>query len=256
MNDKDTLYTSTETPTPFRFNKQVSAVFDNMAQRSIPGYNIQQDFIAHFTLQFLHAQGSLLDLGSSLGKSLVHISNTAQEKHIPLSQNNAVLCDSSIDMVDRCKKNITPITAQWNNVHVMHLDITDTNKLQSLLHSVKDTLQVIILHYVLQFIDPSLRFAIARSMWDSLQKGGILLLGEKLRSEHPTVQQIWQQQHSNFKLSHGYSRNEIQKKQQALQNILVPTSYLTMNNFIQSLHASHVSTYFSFGEFFCYCIIK
>ena len=258
MSAKDTLYSSSDIPKPFSFNKKISTVFDDMVQRSIPGYAIQQDFIADFALQTLNnnRHGHILDIGASLGKSITHISNSAKKKHISLLQNTAILCDNSIDMIHACKKNITSVVKYWKHIYVKHLDITNKVQLQSILQSVKNNLQVVILHYVLQFIDPTIRFTIAQTIWNTLEKGGILLLGEKLCSENPAIQKIWQQQHINFKLSHGYSLTEIHNKQQALQNILIPTSDITMNNFITSLAPTYTSIYFSFGEFFCYCIIK
>ena len=46
MKNKDTLFATPMETSPFEFNAQVADVFDNMIQRSVPGYNFLLDVIS------------------------------------------------------------------------------------------------------------------------------------------------------------------------------------------------------------------
>ncbi len=74
MTLKDTIYSQPhEAVAEFQFDESVVAVFPDMIQRSVPGYQTILTGIGELTSQFAQANSHLYDLGCSLGAaSLTH----------------------------------------------------------------------------------------------------------------------------------------------------------------------------------------
>lgn len=254
---QDTLYLDgNRGPTPFSFDKNVSEVFENMLERSIPGYHIQQSFIAKAVLNHLSEMGTLVDFGASTGSSFIKITELAEKRERKLNRNTATLCDFSPTMVEKCRRRIQKYQKHWEAAQAQILDIRDIEALSAMLASQRSSVEVIILHYVLQFVDPALRSSILMAMWEHLAKGGLLLLGEKVHNSEEKIQKLWEEMHREFKLSRGYDPGEIQKKKQALKNVLLPMHEKELEALITAVAGTRTGLYYSFCEFNCYILIK
>ncbi len=253
---KDILYQEKEGPTPFCFNKSVSSVFEDMLSRSIPGYWDQQDFIARFVLEHLSDKGCLLDFGASLGASVIHVSKLASKSKRSLNKNKAVLCDLSDSMLENCKKNVQSVESQWGSMGFQRMDLRDKTALEAFFRARSDTLEVMILHYVLQFLPLKDRKDILHILCSRLAKGGVLLVGEKVVSSLDSVQRVWQKSHTEYKLANHYSLEEIQKKEEALKGVLVPMTEEGLATMLGEIKGVRWSLYYSFAAFKCYALVK
>lgn len=191
---------------PFTFNKDVAEVFDDMAVRSIPGYLELQACSFHIAERFLLPETTLYDLGCSTGTTLVSIAPIVQERAARVHA-----LDSSPSMIERAKEktrsiyNESPIT--WHVQSIEEVVIQDAS--------------LVLLHYVLQFTEPSRRKDILKNIYAGLVPGGALFLSEKVILNHPEAAFI-ESLYYGFKRRNGYSVTEILQKRKALEGVLRP----------------------------------
>jgi len=100
MKNSDQLFASSFTKvSDFIFDEKVAAVFENMANRSIPGYGVILSMIGVITREFAQDSSNLYDLGSSLGAVTLAMRNNLQDKKCKI-----IAIDNSLAMVERSKQ--------------------------------------------------------------------------------------------------------------------------------------------------------
>ena len=183
----------------FEFDEQVTAVFDDMVRRSVPGYELVVDLIGvigAFVEKELNRPILVYDLGCSKGavsKSLLH--------NLTAPSSAIVAVDNSADMVEAASA-----TIKDQRVVFQHADIRDIH--------VKDA-DIVVMNLVLQFLEPDQRLRVLSGIRQGLRKDGLLILTEKVQT---TTQDVLI--HEQFKQSKGYSKLEIQQKREALERVM------------------------------------
>ncbi len=173
---KDEVFKSDKAPVSFTFNAQVADVFDDMIERSVPGYDHAQQLMARLCAGYAHTGSRVYDLGCSTGNTL-----KIADKHLADGV-ELVACDSSPDMLKLCRRRLDgAVTAR--RVHYLLHDLEKPIELKNP--------SVVILSLVLHFIDPRLRAALIGSIYQQLSPGGALILFEKAASAVPHLQQIF-----------------------------------------------------------------
>jgi tRNA (cmo5U34)-methyltransferase len=108
----------------------------------------------------------------------------------------------------------------------------------------------------LQFVRPLNREVLVKQLYDGLNAGGVLLLVEKLTSEHTMFNRLFIQHYYAFKKRNGYSEMEIANKREALENVLIP--YRMDENFglLKKVGFGHVEVFFRWYNFCAMIAIK
>ena len=208
-NQPDTLYASIKTtPVPFEFNAQVADVFDNMIQRSIPGYNLLLEITGLITAQYAQPGSNAYDLGCSLGAASLKI-----RRNLP-DNSHLVGVDNSAAMVRRWRQNMARDKGQAS-IEIRQQNIQDT---------IIDNASVVVMNFTLQFIADHQRIDLLRRIMAGLRPGGVLLLAEKICFTDAERQALMMQLHHSFKKSQGYSDLEISQKRAALEQVLIPNT--------------------------------
>ncbi|MBF0205032.1 MAG: methyltransferase domain-containing protein [Desulfamplus sp.] len=81
---------------------------------------------------------------------------------------------------------------------------------------------VVIVNLTMQFIKPEKRDQFIQKIYNGLNKGGILLLTEKIIHENEVILEMHHDFYKKFKIENGYSELEISRKRDSLENILIP----------------------------------
>ncbi len=205
---KDPLYNIVD----FSFDNKVANVFEDMLKRSIPGYSAIISAVGMLTKIHSQPNSNYYDLGSSLGASAL-----SMRRNISHPNCKVIAVDNSEAMVNRSKDIIgmdnssTPISIICEDIR----NITIENA------------AVVVLNYTLQFISPKNRDRIIKNIYDGINKGGILILSEKIMFEDSELNERQISRYHNFKRLNGYSDIEISKKKEALENVLIPDSIET-----------------------------
>ncbi|TLE01809.1 carboxy-S-adenosyl-L-methionine synthase CmoA [Helicobacter japonicus] len=207
---KDKIFTQ-DIGKQFEFDEQVASVFDDMLERSIPHYKEVLGLIVDFcsyTLESLPSQSNPLvyDLGSSTGTTLLALFQT-----LP-SHTHFIGIDNSQAMIDKA---LLKAQAYGANIDFICADLLQYDFLHS---------DIMIANYILQFIRPMQRTTLLQKIYHSLREGGIFILSEKMTSHHRILDRQMIERYMRYKQEQGYTKTEISKKREALENVLVPFS--------------------------------
>ena len=190
---------------PFSFNEEVTKVFEDMINRSIPGYISSLKITKEITTKLFQENSNFYDLGCSLGAVSNEVSDIVRTR-----SGNILAIDNSEAMINSCKNRI-------KDSHISFI-LEDITKIEI------ENASVVSLNFVLQFLEPSVRLNLLKGVFKGLKKGGVLLLSEKIsfdsKKEEDSVSKI----HHSFKLSNGYSELEVSRKRDALEGVLVSQS--------------------------------
>lgn len=192
---------------PFTFNQEVAVVFQNMIERSVPGYAICLEMITLLSKKFLLPGKRVYDLGCSLGASLIAVAKAFEKDPLQL-----IGVDNSASMLKECRTNL----GNYNFVHTITLLEADVETITL------SPCSAVVLNFTLQFVPLENRDRLIKKIYEALLPNGILILSEKIDFPDQETTDIFSTLHQRFKLSHGYTDLEISQKRTALENVLVP----------------------------------
>ncbi|MBQ4488450.1 MAG: carboxy-S-adenosyl-L-methionine synthase CmoA [Ruminobacter sp.] len=219
----------------FSFDDTVASVFPDMIKRSVPGYSNIVSAIGMFTGKFSKPGTALYDLGCSLGACTIEMKRYAAENC------RVIGIDNSEAMVSRAKEIVKGYKGNAE-VSIITGDITDFDFEPS---------SVMVLNFVLQFIEPAKRKALLKKIADALVPGGILILSEKFRFPDEKIQDTLFNLHLDFKRANGYSELEISQKRTSLENVLISDDIPTHISRLKECGFSHADVWyqcFNFGS--------
>jgi len=194
----------------FVFNEEVATVFDDMLIRSVPFYLEQQKLIEEIARQFYVPGTSIIDLGCSTGTTLIRMANSVQ------SVSHLIGYDNSQPMLDKAQASIDE-AGITDKVDLRFGDMND--KLGDLNF---DNASIVTLCWTLQFIRPLKRDALIRKIYDGMADGGALIITDKVLTNDSNMNRFFIDFYYDFKRRNGYSDEEIMKKREALENVLIP----------------------------------
>ncbi|MDD9951550.1 MAG: methyltransferase domain-containing protein [Zetaproteobacteria bacterium] len=205
---KDDIFQREKYPVPFEFNHQVAEVFDDMALRSIPQYVDSMRFISGLACNFLRAGSTFIDLGCSTGSLLQMIASSVQVR----------LCLIGMD----CSPSMYAIAKKKLSKYQDNIDIR--LHCADILQTSLPTAAFVNASYVLQFLPVGSRIEVFTKVYQSLEPGGVFVFSEKVLSPCSLLQDTATFFYEAFKRQHGYSQSEIERKKEALDNVLVSSS--------------------------------
>ena len=225
----------------FAFDAQVVEVFPDMISRSVPGYNTIIETIAQLSQKYVTNNTNIYDLGCSLGAATL-----AMRKAIVAKNCNIIGVDNSSAMVERCKMHINAFKGE-TPVEIFEGNIVD--------YPIENA-SMAVLNFTLQFIEPSLRAQVINNIANGLQKGGALVLSEKLSTDDDTCQDLLVDLHHNFKRANGYSDLEIAQKRTALEKVMLTDTVPTQIERLKNAGFTHVTPWFQCFNFYSLIAIK
>ena len=199
----------------FEFNAQVAEVFDDMLDRSVPYYREQQLLLQQIARKF-HVPGTLVyDLGCSTGTTLINLAKTLGPDA------RLVGYDYSRPMLDKATENI----ARAGVADQIELRQADFNR--DLSDMELSNASIVTLCWTLQFVRPLWRDGLIRWINRGIS-GGALICMEKILTNNSDMNRYFIDFYYEYKSRNGYSNEEIIRKREALENVLVP--YRTEEN--------------------------
>lgn len=206
LGQSDKIFAGRHYPKPFSFNHEVAQVFDDMVRRSIPLYCDVTRYTADLAVHFYKEGTSIIDIGCSTG-------TTTDLMGCQLRQAGQFLAiDNSPAMIEKAQEKL----AEFPPRHSLDLRCED------IMQSDLPTASVVVVNYVLQFLPLADRRVLLQRIYEALVPGGILLISEKVRSPCPHFQEVTTLLYERFKEEQGYSRTEIERKKEALDQVLIP----------------------------------
>lgn len=183
----------------FAFDASVAGVFADMIRRSVPGYETVIPLSGLLAARYLQADSRIYDLGCSLGATTLAVLD-----QIGATNCEIIAIDNSSAMLERAQQSRT-----WDSrVTFLQSDVCDVEICDA---------SVILMNYLLQFVEPDRRLPLLKTIRDGLRPGGALIFSEKIAGDDE-----FDSIHEDFKLANGYSDLEVSQKRSALEKVMVP----------------------------------
>lgn len=191
------------------FDDQVTAVFDDMLNRSVPCYaHALSVFLRALRLK-LHSSAhphAVLDLGVSTAMYF-----RAIQAHFPTQTFQFCGVDCSEPMIQK---------AQENHPAAIYHAATVEDYLASMTEG--SQWDVVILSLTLQFMPIEHRQETLQKIYQHLKRGGFLFLFEKCLGADSFEEKLFTDIYYSVKHDMGYSWDAIMEKRKSLENVLVP----------------------------------
>jgi tRNA (cmo5U34)-methyltransferase len=229
--ERDILFIQKEA-LPFVFDAEVSRVFEDMIQRSVPGYGLTLQMIAVIAGLYAQKNSKLYDLGCSLGASTLALAHGIKAQGCEI-----IGVDNSTAMLKQCAQHVTtsPVSVVLEEANIQDVDISDAS--------------VVVLNFTLQFIAKDERLKLLQGIYQGMRQGGVLVLSEKVSFAADVEQQQHIALHEAFKKAQGYSELEVSRKRQSLENVLIPKPISAHHACLKSAGFTQVQTWFQCFNF-------
>jgi tRNA (cmo5U34)-methyltransferase len=234
-NSKDNLFAQKMSVSDFAFDEKVVPVFNDMINRSVPGYATIISMIAVLAERYVQERSIIYDLGCSLGAATLAIDHqlTGKDRKI-------IAVDSSASMIGELERSLADSSVDSQAIELRCEDILETDIYDA---------SVIVLNFTLQFIPVQLRTDLLSKIFRGLKPGGILLMSEKIEFPDPNLNALFIEMHHSFKQNKGYSALEISQKRTALENILVPETIATHKKRLKDIGFDDIDVWFQCFNF-------
>ncbi|MEJ6525951.1 MAG: carboxy-S-adenosyl-L-methionine synthase CmoA [OM182 bacterium] len=235
----DRVFATERLPTAFAFDDQVAGVFEDMINRSVPGYSTIISMIGVLAERYCGAGSTIYDLGASLGGA-----SFAVAQQLPHDDYRIIAIDNSEAMTSRLSAKLAALGElggkETSRIECRHEDLRDSK--------IEDA-SMVILNFTLQFIEPAARETLMRKIYDGMRPGGLLIISEKIQFPDPALNELFIDLYHRFKETQGYSKLEISQKRAALENVLIPETLAAHRERLNGAGFHSVDTWFQCFNF-------
>ena len=232
---RDDIFLDKNSPTKFEFDSGVAEVFDDMLERSVPLYRECQNLTVNWCKRLATPDKYIYDLGCSTGSLLLLLTKSISTL---LPRVHLIGVDNSAAMINKARNKLSNFP---DSVGFVKANLDDS-------FLFNDSC-AIVMNYTLQFIPVENRAPLLKKIYESLMPGGGFILNEKVLSEHELLSETFVEMHHDFKKGHGYSKMEISKKRDALENVLVPLKLSKTMALVRETGFTTVDIFFKWNNF-------
>jgi len=194
---------------PWQFDQQVTDVFDDMLQRSIPQYNAMRMVAFEVASRFVQPGTAIIDMGCSRGEALAPFVTTFGDA------NDYLGLEISEPMIEAARVKFAT-HPNGEHVTIQHADLR---------HEFPQVRSSVVLSVLtLQFTPIEYRERIIRRVFNSLAPGGAFILVEKILGATSELDDAFVDLFLRIKKQNGYSEAEIDRKRLSLEGVLVPVT--------------------------------
>ncbi len=205
---RDNLFAAAGTAGDFVFDDKVAEVFDDMVNRSIPGYSTILSMIGVLAARYARPHSNIYDLGCSLGGASLAMANSITAEDCAIQA-----IDNSGAMIERLQQRLESKPEQLV-----------VPRCEDILECEIENASIVVLNFTLQFVAPEQRQGLMDRIYQGLHEGGILIISEKIVVADSELNELLIELYHKFKENMGYSQLEISQKRTALENVLIPES--------------------------------
>jgi tRNA (cmo5U34)-methyltransferase len=224
----------------FQFDSDVAEVFDDMITRSVPLYEEQQEIVKWLCQRLWQPESRIYDLGCATATTLIRLAQVLPDA--PL-----IGYDNSLPMLERARAKLAAAELE-SRIHLQPGDLEDIAQLDL------EGAGIVTVCWTLQFVRPLRRDQLLRHVYESLVSRGALIVCEKVLTNDSSLNPTFIDAYYDYKAAHGYSRLEISRKRESLENVLVPYRIeenieLLRRNGFQTVEP--IFQWFNFAAFLC-----
>jgi len=244
----------------WEFNEDVAKKFDNMLERSIPGYGSMRELVWRLGKNFVKTPCNVIDLGASRGEASAKFIGAFPEAQFYLSEISDPMLEEmrgrfadqfnvhpcSYDLRKKAKEIADAI--RWPSAHMS--GSVEVHKVQTL----PTNLVLSILTMI--FVPINFRPSILKGVYDGLESGGAFFMVEKVLGNTAVMQELLVDAYHEYKHDNGYSWEDIERKRAALEGVQVPVTHENNIEMLRTAGFRSVETFFRNLNFVGYIAIK
>lgn len=223
------------------FDEEVTRVFDDMLERSIPQHETMRDTVLDVADRFAKPETYVVDLGAARGEATARL----------LDRRGATLryslVETSRPMAEALRTRFSP----WVERGVVRVHETDLRA-----DYPREVCSVVMAVLTLQFVPIEYRQAILRRAFKSLLPGGAIVLVEKVLGATAELDALMVDLYLAKKRSSGYSPEEISRKRLALEGVLVPVTADMNLQFLRGAGFSQVDCVWRWQNFAAWVAVR
>jgi tRNA (cmo5U34)-methyltransferase len=225
----------------WEFDAEVTQVFEDMLERSIPQYGVMRDLVTQLATTMvpraLTPRSSVaVDLGSSRGAALAPIIDRLGAR----AQYHAV--EVSGPMLETLRARWPAERIDEHGVHVHDHDLR-------LGFPPTPDAHVVLCVLTLQFTPIEHRQRILRDVYRSLLPGGALILVEKVLGATAEIDEQFVARYHALKGANGYSPEQIERKRLSLEGVLVPVTAAWNEELLRAAGFRHLDCFWRWSNF-------
>ncbi len=199
---------------PWAFDDSVTAVFDDMLQRSIPQYDVMRATVHNLARDYVRSGMVVVDLGASLGEGIA--SFVAEEAQRDAAESTRfVAIETAPAMLTELRQRFA---AAIDTGIVTVLD----HDLRGGLPDLSAPASLILSVLTLQFVPMEHRPQVFQAAYDALAPGGAMILVEKVQGSTASIDAQFVGHYLDNKVRNGYTAEEVDRKRLSLEGVLVP----------------------------------
>ena len=226
----------------WEFDTQVTKVFDEMLERSIPSYQRMRTLVTEIVKYHIKqnnlTHNNILDLGCSTGEQIEQLKNQ-------LHQNYYIGLECSQPMLKEARQKLRGeynIAIQNKDIIKEDFEVKNCGAILSIL--------------TLQFIPIEYRQEVLKKVYDSLSKKGIFIFVEKIIGDNYNYSELYEQLYYNMKYINGYSTQEIRDKRMKLEGVLVPVTNQFNIDLLKQAGFTKIDIFWKDLNFIGYIVMK
>jgi tRNA (cmo5U34)-methyltransferase len=190
------------------FDNEVTEVFSDMLERSIPGYQSMREVVTRTAVKYAAKNGCIVDLGVSRGDALMPVVMKC------LANNTYCGYDVSEPMLEAARESFGNLSTE-GIVSIKRHDLRE-----GLPEGGSWVVALSVL--TLMFVPIEYRQQILADIYHRLDNGGALVLVEKVLGDDASLNTQLVEMYYDIKREHGYDDDSIDRKRLALEGVLVP----------------------------------
>jgi tRNA (cmo5U34)-methyltransferase len=191
----------------WQFDGDVTEVFDNMLERSIPQYEIMRQACLDLACRYQKPNTWIVDLGCSRGEAMAPLIDRFG------ARNHFLGIDVSDAMLEAARARFKGLI-DCGVVEIRRLDLRKEFPPVSA--------SVILCVLTLQFTPIEYRLRIMQDIYDNLIDGGAFILVEKVLGASAKLDGAMTDIYYGMKAANGYTQEQIERKRLSLEGVLVP----------------------------------
>ena len=225
----------------WKFDQDVTQVFDNMLERSIPQYEIMRNACFDLACRFVQKKTTIVDLGCARGEALAPL----VEKFG--AHNRFIGVDVSGPMLDAARERFKG----YIDCSVVDIRECDLRK-----DFPPCAASVVLAILTIQFTPIEYRLKILRQVYKSLITGGAFIFVEKVIGATADIDSLIVDEYYNLKHHNGYSQEDIERKRLSLEGVLVPVTAKWNEDLLRSAGFTQIDCFWRWMNFAGWVAIK
>lgn len=228
-------------PERWVFDDEVTRVFDDMLERSIPQYRVMRRAVYDLACHYHKEHHDIVDLGCSRGEALAPLVDKYG------AHNRFIGIDISEPMLEAARERFK-LYMPTGIVSIRNMDLRQEYP------PAQACVTMAVLTMV--FVPINYRQRIIADAYNSTVSGGAFILVEKVLGESAKIDGLMVERYHQMKRDNGYSADEVERKRLALEGVQVPITARWNEDLLRTAGFKYVDCFWRWMNFAGWIAVK